>query len=114
MLSAEQILAANDTGIESVDVPEWGGSVCIRTMTGTERDSWELYYQSEVKKRDNANVRAKLCALTICDESGKRLFTDQQVADLAKKNAKALDRVFTAATRLNKITEDEIEELEKN
>ena len=55
-----------------------------------------------------------LCAATICDDQGVRMFTNKQVGDLSKKSGHALDRVFTVAQRVNKITDDEIEELEKN
>ena len=41
MLTQEQIRAASDLKTEEVYVPEWGGSVLMRGMTGTERDAWE-------------------------------------------------------------------------
>lgn len=115
MLSAEQILKAADLGnVERVDVPEWGGHVFVRVMNGAERDRWELAAADGIEKRSTANVRASLCAATICDENGKRLFTDNQAANLSAKSAIALDRVFTAAKRLNKRNDKDIEELEKN
>ena len=41
LLSRDEILAASDLTKELVEVPEWGGSVYVRAMTGTERDSYE-------------------------------------------------------------------------
>ena len=41
ILSKEAILAADDLPREIVSVPEWGGQVCVRTMTGTDRDAFE-------------------------------------------------------------------------
>ena len=37
----ESIIAANDLKRESVEVPEWGVTVYVRTMTGEERDQYE-------------------------------------------------------------------------
>ncbi len=42
MLSRDQILGASDLPTETVDVPEWGGQVIVRSMTGAERDRFEL------------------------------------------------------------------------
>ena len=40
-LTKDQILEANDLQSESVTVPEWGGDVLVRTMTGADRDAFE-------------------------------------------------------------------------
>ena len=40
------------------------------------------------------NFRAKLAALIVVDESGSRVFSDEDAAALGQKNAKALDRIF--------------------
>ena len=114
MLSSSDILECDDSNYDVISVPEWGGDVRIRTMTGGERDSWELYVTNEVKKTNSVNVRARLVALTACDKDGKRIFGDGQIAALNKRNGKALDRVYDAALRLNKLTESDIEELEGN
>ena len=114
-LSAEAILKADDTGERvRVDVPEWGGFVFVGMMTGAERDRWEISTSNALEKPGTANVRASLCAATMCDETGKRIFTPNQANDLGRKSAAALDRVYTAARKLNKVSEGDIEELEKN
>ena len=114
MLTRDAILEIQDIDIERVDVPEWGGFVFVKGMSGTERDTFEA---SIVENRGNspkvnmANIRAKLAAVSICDEDGKKLFTQKDVAALGKKSANALSRVFDAAQRLSGITESDIEEL---
>lgn len=115
MLSAEQILKAVDLSeLREVNIPEWGGFVYIRKMNGMERDRWELKTSNAVEKPMQANIRASLCAMTVCDDKGKRLFTDNQIDALGKKSAIALDRCFAAAKELNKLNDNDIEELEKN
>ena len=65
MLTKEQILESDDLKTEVVDVPEWGGEVTIRIMSGTERDAFEqALYESAPKNKGVSlkNIRARLCA----------------------------------------------------
>ncbi len=117
MLTKDQILQADDLPTEVVEVPEWNGSVTVRTMTGTERDSFEA---SITKKKGDSvevnmvNLRAKLCALTMIDENGERYFADTDIAELGKKSSAVLDRIFAVAQKLNGFGKSDIEELAKN
>jgi hypothetical protein len=113
-LTKEQILKAEDLKTEIVEVEEWGGSVNVRTMTGTERDAFEQSIVEGKDKTNLANIRARLCAVTIVDENGNRLFNDEDVVELGKKSAAALDRVATVAQKLNGFRNKDIEELGKN
>jgi len=48
LLTRDAILEAQDLQHEEVYIPEWGGSVRVRTLTGAERDAFE---QSIVDQR---------------------------------------------------------------
>lgn len=110
ILGREEILAAVDRPLVLVDVPEWGGAVYVRAISAVERDAFELGYAE-----DKTNLRAKLAALCCCDEEGAALFDHaDDIAALGDKSGAALDRVFEAATKLNKFTGKDIDELEKN
>lgn len=110
ILGRDEILAAADRPIVLVDVPEWGGAVFVRSISGAERDAFELSWAA-----DKTNIRAKLAAVCCCDESGDPLFDHaDDIAALGDKSGAALDRVFDAATKLNKFTDKDIDELEKN
>ena len=111
LLTKEQILAAQDLPTEDVAVPEWGGSVRVRGMTGSERDAWELLQLDDKKPAD---IRATLLAFTIVDEKGALVFQPEEISALGKKSAKALQRVFRVAQKLSRITEADVKELEKN
>lgn len=116
-LTRDAILAAPDLPVEEVQVPEWGGSVFVRAMTGTERDAFER--ESMERNGTNVtantqNIRARLLARTIVDEHGKRLFTDEDALELGAKSAAALDRVVDVAQRLSRIRADDVEDLAKN
>lgn len=113
LLTKEQILAADDQPTKDVEVPEWGGTVRIRTMSASERDKWEseTYADGKVNTLD---FRARFCALCIVDEQGARLFTDEEVSTLGRKSAAALQRVFNEAQSLNALSNKDVKELEGN
>jgi hypothetical protein len=60
------------------------------------------------------NLRAKLVARAIVDETGKRIFADADIPALAGKSAAALNRVYEVAQRLSGITQEDVDELTKN
>lgn len=110
MLNKDQILQAKDAKTEKVEVPEWGGFVYVRMMTARQRDQFEAEQISDPYK----DVRARLAVHTVCDEQGEMLFQKQDVDALGQKSAAALDRIFSAAVKLNRITKEDVDELEKN
>lgn len=114
-LSKDDILKSQDNAPEEVDVPEWGGSVLVRGMTGKERDAFELSLMTSGRggrrEVNPVNVRAKLVARCVVDDDGNRLFTDADAAELGDKSAAAVDRVYAAAARLSGMTDGEEEEL---
>jgi hypothetical protein len=114
VLSKEDILNADDMQRELVPVPEWGGSVWVYGMTGEERDAFEaevLIQRKGGARIDTRNIRAKMAARCLRDEAGKRMFGDADIKALAKKSAKALDRVFGKAQELSGISDKDVEEL---
>ncbi len=116
-LTRDMIMAAEDLPMERVEVPEWDGFVYVRTITGVERDRYENgCFAGKGKKREWGlrNVRARLAVLSVCDETGAPLFTDNDAAALGEKGAKALDRVFDVAQRLSGLSDEDVEELAKN
>ena len=117
MLSKEQILAAEDLSTETIHVPEWGGDVVIKELTGAQKDAFEQTTFTRNGKNYEVNLtdmRARLCAISIVGEDGSRMFCDREIKALGGKSAKALDRVFSACQRLNGMTNDEIDEMSKN
>lgn len=121
ILKRDEILAASDIQLELVPVPEWGGHVWVKGMTGAERDKFEgsivkLSIAGKPSRPGDdtlnlANVRAKLCSMTICDAEGKRLFSENDIQALSQKSAAGLQRVFTVAQKLSGITDEDVEEL---
>ena len=117
-LTKDQILESSDLKNVAVEVPEWGGTVYVRTMTGADRDQFESSMVTVgadgVRKADTSNLRAKLIALTIVDENGTRLFEASDVDRLGLKSAAAIERVFAAAQGLNGLGAKAEEDAVKN
>ncbi|ASU81502.1 hypothetical protein CDO52_00720 [Nocardiopsis gilva YIM 90087] len=113
LLSRDAILTVDDRRTEDVAVPEWGGTVRVRSLTGKERDAFEA---SLVDKKTGqasklANARARMVAMTVVDERGNRMFSLDDISALGDKSAAALNRVFDVARRLCGMSDDDLAEL---
>lgn len=96
--------------MEAVTIPELGNLVAyVKVMTGHEAD----LYQAELEKSGNSAVglRLALLALTVCDEEGTRVF--ESAKELETLDTVAIDRLCKVALRLNALTKEAQEELEK-
>jgi hypothetical protein len=116
-LSAADILNFNDIVVTKVDVPEWGGYVYVRGMSGTQRERYLESLRDVKGKGKNQDIKillvessAKLAQQTICDKDGNLLFSSAQIKQLGEKSSKALQRVVDASAKLNGFDADAEEE----
>jgi hypothetical protein len=114
LLDKAAILAAPDIASEVVAVPEWGGEVRVRALSGAQRDEWEQMSRAAIADNRMPNARARLCVMAMVDEAGQRLFSVEDVEALGAKNAAALDRIWDAAARLSGLTAGSQEAAAKN
>lgn len=115
LLGRDEILAAADTQVEDVPVPEWGGTVRIRGLSGSERDQYEAWIISGKGKNRDVNLkqsRAKLVMMCAVDVDGKRLFDEADLIRLGAKSALAMQRVFDKAAALSGLDEDALEKIQ--
>lgn len=101
---------------ETVEVPEWGGSVIVRGLSGTGRDAFEQTLVKQRGRKTEANLtnfRAKLMAYSVVDEHDQLLFREEDIPILGRKSAIALERVYAVAMRLSRLSADDVEELTK-
>jgi hypothetical protein len=123
MLDRNALLTKDKLEVVKVDLGE-DNYVFVRQMTGRERDQFE---QSLLKKnRDSKGTvisyeqstedfRAKLAVQTVCDEAGNLLLTIKDVGVLSMSmSAKKLETIITKAQEINKISEEDKEDLVKN
>jgi len=107
-LSKSKILAAKDIKLsDAVAVPEWGGDVYIRTISGTERDKFEEAYSEQKMKA----FRVRFLVMTLADESGERLFGDADMDALGDKSSVVINRLFDKAWQHNAFTDSAVETL---
>lgn len=111
-LNRTDILTAQDCKIVEVEVPEWRGSVFVKVMSGKQRDAWEAFVVSRKDKDgkiNTAGLRSMLVATCVCDELGNELFTNEDIPEIEKRNASALQRIFDEAAKLNGLTGESAE-----
>lgn len=101
-MDRDAILAAADLPVAEVQVPEWGGSVYVRTLTAGEVRGLDWM-------ADDPNFLGKFTALVLCDQTGARLFSDDDSEALGRKSFAALKKISDAAQEHNGIGRTEAE-----
>ena len=122
LLNFDDIVDSQDKEYQDVDVPEWGGTVRIATMSGEDRDRWELSMMQAddssergFKLNFDAYSRVRLVAMCLVDDNFNRIFvTKEQIERLSQKSGKVMDMLYDVAQRVNGITDEDIDDLEKN
>jgi hypothetical protein len=109
-LKREQILKASDIKTIEVEVPEWGGTVRVRTMTGQARQEFQEAVNTPKGKLPKNMIEALVIA-TAVDDSGEPLFSAADLKEISKKSSIALNRVFEAAAELNGLTDKSVDKL---
>jgi hypothetical protein len=103
-LSKDDILSSKDIQIEIVDVPEWGGQLYVRVLSGWQRSKFlKLIAGGKDMPVDWIERLVIACA---CDADGKALFDEKDLKELQDKNSMAIQRVFDAASKLNGFSDD--------
>ena len=113
-MTGKDILELDDRQYEDVEVPEWHRAIRIRSLSlgdrlrvealtpaGASGDVWLLFQTTVVQ-------------LSATNGDGNLLFTADDVPALADKNPLAINRIFWAAIRINKMRAEDVEELQRN
>jgi hypothetical protein len=98
--------------------------VYVKQMTGRERDNFERSLVRETKDTQGKlsgyvqsleDYRAKLAVVTICDEDGNLVLEARDYVTLSQSiSAVKLDKIATAAQKVNGMSEADKEDLIKN
>lgn len=124
-LTLEDLKAPLDLKAHAVPVPEFGDArkAYVAELTADERDArlevaW-LAYKEKTGQENNVHYRAWCAAACWCDEA--RVFVahdpagiESVAATLGKQDSKPVTRMFVKASEVNALTEEDIEDLEKN
>lgn len=101
LLSASQIIDAEDLAFEDVPVPEWGGTVRISEMNAADAVALSNDTRDSSTVGEDAIIMILIYACK--DADGNRLFTKDDLLKLRKKNFDVLNRLNRVAMRLNKM-----------
>jgi hypothetical protein len=113
--TAEDFLSAEP---ETEEVSLRGKTYIVRGLTGKERERWEsaLVTQKGGNLVPNMQGRAlaRLVMMSVIDGTGKRIFRDAQLDQIADLPSVDLSRIADVCKRLSGIGEADIEELAGN
>jgi len=120
----ERALQADDLHKEPISIPEWkfeDGEAFVTTMTAEQKADLEESVTKIVKKKGKSDIEIetkKLRVLTVIstlvDAEGKNVFAMSDFADLSRKSALIIERIFDLSNKLNSLTAESEEEIEKN
>lgn len=123
MISKDRLKAIADIKSEEVVVPEWPNDDgtpskwTVRGLSTREGDSYEqglIDAKRKGAKLNMANMRARLVVKCVVNEDGSRYFTDADADWLGDKSASAMRRLHDVASRLCGMSQQDMEDIEKN
>lgn len=94
-------------------VDELGQEVLLRLPTVADLDEYLEFANSKAGK-GGRDMAPKILQMFLCDSSGARLFTDDQLGELAGMDARAAMRICKHCQKLLVIEDAEIERMEGN
>jgi hypothetical protein len=110
LLGKLETLGADDTVYEIVPVPEWGGSVRVRNLSGGEHGLWEKQVFARDKDGESdyrADLyNAVLMRYGVVDAAGKQLYGDADIPALTAKNSRILKRIGARIAELTGMSGD--------
>lgn len=114
ILDRAAILSKTDLPVQVIPVPEWGGEVRIRALTGTQRDALGRSMADSKGKDGAPSYFTTLAALAIVGEDNKTQFTVDDLSVLGELSGLALERVGAAAHEMNHMGAKAVEDAEGN
>lgn len=91
------------------------GEVYVKALTVKEGEEFErLAYNTDGQFKDDTSAKSLMVIMTVEDEGGNKLFNLDDLEQLTSMPAAPINKLFSAAMKLNSITENDIEELKKN
>lgn len=88
--NCEEILNRDDFTFEELEVPEWGGTIRIRSLSGNERTKITNMVN---KHRDGDGMFEQVIIFGTVDENGRPVFRSDHLAVLKEKSAFVTQRI---------------------
>lgn len=107
---AQQIFAANDRRATTVEVPEWGVEIELRSLSVRERQALLDQARALDDDADAAPIYARaIIACAYDPATGERVFTEGDMEALLDRSAAAVDRLAPAVMEVNGMTPEAVE-----
>jgi hypothetical protein len=116
-IGRDSFLSQKPTRTREVDIPEWGGIVRVKALSGAERDAIEQKQFDQGRRSTRVTVagfRARLVVFGVIDEEGNRIFNESDLPAINEMDGSVIDRIATAVSELSGYTPAEVERLEGN
>lgn len=98
----DRIIAASDTAKELLELPEWGVTVEVRSMSGGARASLvQDASNNDGKLNFTAALPEIIIGCTFDPETGERVFQHSDKEALMEKSGQVLDKIIVVAMRLS-------------
>lgn len=110
VLTKQAILEADDLPRELVRIPEWDGEVYVRVLTAAELRDVTTNQNGD----DPMAVTGRIFVRAVVDERGAPLFEAADLPALEAKSHIVWTRLIQRVMAINKLGDDDVEELEKN
>lgn len=111
LLTAAEILAANDIVEEEVEVPEWGGAVRIRAFTkARQQELRRMATDPRTGRIDNEKLEMQIFIHGVIEPE----FAPVQQTELRLKSAGAMDRVLTRIMAISGLTSEAVDDAKKS
>ena len=95
---------------ERVHIPEWGCDVWVRAMTAGEADRFGNTADADMRR---GKASAQIVVLCLVDENGARMFTDDDIDEVAGWAFPATDRIVKASLRLTGLSDEGVADAQK-
>ena len=110
LTNAQEIIAAEDFRFVDVEVPEWGGTVRIRSLSAKQRDT----LARKIKSDGEAEASEMMVVMCVVDENGQRVFEFKDIERLKAKSTVPIARIVRALGELTTAYNKSTEKYEEN
>ena len=115
-LTKDDILNSSDSDLKEVEIKEWGGFVYIGTMTLRQRldfDAKHCAADGSFKDLKDPSLVYDMLQVCLRDVKGDYLFSNDDIKELGRKNAKVIHNLFYEALGCNYLTKESAELIKK-
>jgi len=115
MLTKDDIREAQDIETDTVEVPEWGGTVTVRGLSAVERGKLDNFGAAARRgEADMSDLHVQTIILGTVNEDGEPFFDDDDAEWLRDKSGAAVSRISERIWDMSGISEEDVEDAVKN